>query len=286
VKGGAMPTIFDYQDYRKFLADYYEEHKANSPRFSYQNFSRRAGFLSKSFVFNVINGRKNLSRASVVKLCDAMGLSKSSAAYFENLVYFCQAKNFPERNFYYEKLTATLPSVSAPGSAGQLRKDQFEFYSTWYHAVVRSLIDLFPRLSRDHTAIARMVNPPITPKQAKKSLELLLRLGLISKRKDRTFAVVDKRLTTGEEVRSLAVQRFHIDTAQLAQQAIRNLPQKDRNVSGLTLGISAEAYGKVRELIYECQKKIMDVADKDEKADRVYQVNFHLFPVSKSVDRM
>jgi hypothetical protein len=30
----------------------------------------------------------------------------------------------------------------------------------------------------------------------------------------------------------------------------------------------------------------MDVADKDEKADRVYQVNFHLFPVSKVVDKM
>ena len=66
-----MPNIFNYQDYRKFLGDYYEEKKASNSAFSYQNFSRKAGFASKSFVFNVINGRKNLSRASVVKMCQA-----------------------------------------------------------------------------------------------------------------------------------------------------------------------------------------------------------------------
>ena len=142
-----MPSIFNYQDYRKFLADYYEEKKISTPSFSYQNFSRRAGFSSKSFVFNVIKGRKTLSRTSVVRMCGAMGLSKTEAAYFENLVYFNQAMNFTERNFYFEKLSAIRPKTMEASKTRNLRQDQYEFYSQWYHAVIRSLIDLFANVN-------------------------------------------------------------------------------------------------------------------------------------------
>jgi uncharacterized protein (TIGR02147 family) len=73
-----MPNIFNYQDYRQFLGDYYEEKKAMHPSFSYQSFSQKAGFASKSFVFNVIKGKKALSRNSVVKLSIAMNLSRQN----------------------------------------------------------------------------------------------------------------------------------------------------------------------------------------------------------------
>lgn len=274
-----MPSVFNYQDYRKFLADYYQEKKASSSSFSYQNFSRKAGFTSKSFVFNVINGRKNLSRASVVKICEALDLSKTEAAYFENLVYFNQAPNFTERNFYYEKLNAIPPATSMASDARKLRKDQYEFYSNWYYVVMRSLIDLFPRA--EYNQLAKMVYPAIKPKQAQKSVELLSRLGLIEKQKNGAYKVSSKIISTGHEVESLAVTHFHLACMDLAAKALRELPRDRRNVSGLTLGISAKGYDRIREVIHSCQKEILDIAEKDAEADRVYQLNFHLFPVSK-----
>lgn len=276
-----MPSVFNYQDYRKFLGDYYEEKKASGSAFSYQNFSRKAGFTSKSFVFNVINGRKNLSRASVVRMCEALGLSKSEAAYFENLVYFNQARNFTERNFYYEKLNAIAPATAEASNARKLRRDQYEFYSQWYHAVVRSLIDLFPD-EKDSTKLARMIHPAIKPRQAQKSVELLLRLGLIEKQKNGAYKVNSKILSTGNEVESLAVTHFHLECMELAAKALKELPGDRRNVSGLTLGISEKAYDKIREVIHSCQKAILDIAEKDIDSDRVYQLNFHLFPVSRT----
>jgi uncharacterized protein (TIGR02147 family) len=274
-----MLNVFNYQDYRKFLADYYKEKKTSRSAFSYLNFSRKAGFTSKSFVFNVINGRKNLSSTSVVQLSQALGLGKKESAFFETLVYYNQAKSFNERNFYYEKLNALRPASTRGSSAWQLREDQYEFYSNWYHAVIRSLIDMFPDVT-DFRKLAKMVSPAIRPKQAEKSIKLLLRLGLIDK-KNGTYKISEKSLTTGEDVQSLAVQTFHLETMKLAEKAIKMLPKNKRNISGLTLGISTEAYSEICNIIYECQKKIMDVANKDEKSDRVYQLNFHLFPVSK-----
>ena len=37
-----MPDIFTYTDYRTFLADYYCNHKAENPAFSYQLLSDKA----------------------------------------------------------------------------------------------------------------------------------------------------------------------------------------------------------------------------------------------------
>ena len=168
-----MPNIFIYQDYRKFLADYYKEKKTSHWAFSYQNFSRQAGVRSKSYMHTIINGLKNLSRASIVKLCEAMKLSKTEAAYFENLVYFNQAKNFTERNFYYEKLNTIHPVTIEASNARKLRKDQYEFYSNWYNVVIRSLIDLYPDEAKNYSRLAKMVHPPVRTKQVQKSVECL-----------------------------------------------------------------------------------------------------------------
>ncbi len=276
----SLPSVFKYQDFRKFLGDYYEIKKEIDPSFSYQNFSRKVGFTSKSFVFNVINGKKNLSRASVVKVCGAINLTKTEAAYFENLVYFNQSKSFSERNHYFEKLNSGPLTTSEASSARKIQKDQYEFYSNWYHVVIRSLIDLFPDVV-DYQTLGRMVFPSIRPKQTQKSIELLLRLGLIIKDGKGKYKTVDKNLTTGEEVQSFAVQHFHLETMKLAETAIKTLSKDKRNISGLTLGISNEGYHDICEIIYECQKKIMDIANKDKKSDKVYQLNFHFFPVSK-----
>ncbi len=127
--------------------------------FPTRTFRRRAGFTSKSFIFNVIKGRKNLARGSIVGLCEAMGLGKTEASYFENLVYFNQAPNFKERNFYFEKLSSIHPLSPEAGNSRRLRKDQYEFYSNWYHVVIRSLIDLFPQV-RSPTGWPPWSRPP------------------------------------------------------------------------------------------------------------------------------
>jgi len=276
-----MPNIFKYHDYRVFLGDYYREKKSQTPTFSYQNFSQRAGFSSKSFVFNVIKGKKALSRASIVKLSLAMGLSKTETAFFENLVYFNHSSSFAERNFYFEKLNSVHPVTTEASVARNLRKDQYEFYSQWYHVVVRSLVDLYPQI-RDPKVLAKMIYPQITAKQIQKSIELLLRLGLILEKEDGSYSICGKTLSTGADIQSLAAQQFHISSMNIASNALQNLPGNRRNFSGLTLGISMNAYSKICNEIDAFQNRILAIAEDDADSDTVYQLNMHLFPVSSN----
>jgi uncharacterized protein (TIGR02147 family) len=208
-----------------------------------------------------------------------MGLSKSEAEFFENLVNFNQSSNFKERTFYFEKLNTVLPKNVEASSARQLREDQYEFYSQWYNVALRSLIDLHPSI-RDPKILSKMVYPLLTAKQVQKSLDLLVRLGLIVVQPDGGFQVSSKMLTTGPDLQKLAVQQFHIACMGLAEKALVDLPSDKRNFSGVTLGISQEAYRKISEELVKFQRNILSIAENDSGSDMVYQFNFHLFPMS------
>lgn len=274
-----MPDILTYTDYRKLLADYYTEHKKNSPGFSYQSFASRAGFPNRGFLHNVITGIKGLSKSSAVKLSQAMKLNAREADYFENLVSFNQAKNLRERNYFFEKLNAIKSTRLGSALIRETRKEQHDFYSTWYLSAIRSLIDMHP-FKDDYAWLAKNVYPPIKPKKAKKAVSLLEKTGMIKKRKNGFYEVVDKTITAGKEIVQLGLLNFQLQTTELAKKAIQELPREKRHVSGLTLGISRKTYESICREIETFQSMLLAMAEQDKEADNVYQLNFHFFPIS------
>jgi uncharacterized protein (TIGR02147 family) len=276
-----MINIFDYTDYRKFLEDYYLERKKDFPAFSYQFLAQKAGFTNKGFVYNLINGKRSLSKSNLFKMCEALGLNRYEAEYFENLVSFNHANGLKEKNFYFERLNSLKNRGKAKSEMQVVRKEQYEFYSTWHHSAVRSIIDMY-EFRDDYKWLARMIYPPITVKQAKRSVVLLRNLGMIEKQKNGVYRVIEKNITTGKDVVGLAIQNFHKECATLSQNAIQNLPREERSISGLTMGISRPVYNKISEEILQFQNRIAELVSADGAADRVYQLNFHMFPMSKS----
>jgi uncharacterized protein (TIGR02147 family) len=275
-----MPNIVEYTDYRKLLNDYYEETKARNPYFSYQVFSEKAGIKSKGFLYNVIQGTRDLAQSNVFGLIQAMKLNKKESEYFENLVAFNLAESLNERNHYFERLSS-IRARKTSWAPQIVRREQYEFYSKWYHSVIRSLIDLHG-FHGDYEKLAKSVFPRIRPLQAKKSVELLARLGLVKKEKDGSFNVTDKFIATPKEVLNLAITNFHNEIGKLALESLNALTPEKRNFSGMTLGISKETYKEICEDIYALRQKILEKAESDKKANAVYQLNFQFFPVSKT----
>lgn len=274
-----MADVFAYTDYRKFLADYYKQNKARNPAFSYQMLSDKAGFPNRGFVYNVISGSKNLSKSSAVKLSQAMEMNPKEADYFENLVSFNQAKNLKERNYFFDKLSAIKGNRQGAALVRETRKEQYEFYSKWYYSAIRSFIDMH-QFKDDYRLLAKSMYPRIKPKEAKKAVLMLEKIGMIKKNRNGYFEVSDKTITAGEEIVQLGLLNFHLQTAELAKKAIEDLPKEKRNISGLTLGISRKTYEAMCREIEAFQSKLLAMAEQDKEADSVYQMNFHFFPVA------
>jgi uncharacterized protein (TIGR02147 family) len=274
-----MPNICDYTDYREFLKDHYREVKARNPNYSYQVLSMKAGFKSKGFLHNVIQGKRPISKKNIFGLSQALKLNKWETDYFENLVAFNRATRLQERNFYFERLSSIKTNGKTAWKPQVVRKDQFEFYSRLYNSVIRSIIDLHGFMG-DYAWLAKMVIPRITPGQARKAVELMEKLGLIKKGKDGTYMVSEKSIATPPEIKTLAVLNFHRQSGELALKALSDLPREQRNMTGTTLGISKETYNRICDEITAFRTKLLEIAEADKKADTVYQLNFQFFPVS------
>jgi uncharacterized protein (TIGR02147 family) len=272
-----MPNIFNYIDYREFLEDFYNEQKGINKAFSYQYFANKAGFKSKSFIKLVIDGKKNLTTDSIEKLNNVLRLTEKSFSYFNDLVSFNQAKSVQERNFYFEKIT----QYNKRSSARTVLLQQYEIYSKWYYNTVRELVVTID-FNNDFELLGKMLKPAISARKAREAVKVLERLGFIEKRDER-YIQCDPLITTGDEVKSLAVSNFHIQNLALAMSSIDTVASSERDISCLVLGLSDKGFNLVKDEIKKFRKKLLDIAAGEKKVNRVYHINFQALPVSEEI---
>ena len=273
-----MPSIFEYLDFRRFLRDFYTEKKRKNPRYSYQVWAHAAGFRSKSYFPELISGKKNIADDAIDTVARSIGLDGKSVAYFEALVAFNQSKTHEQKIRTWAKLT----EFNRRSNARLLVRDQHDFYRHWYHHTIRELVVMHD-IGNDWERLASLVVPAIKPSQAKASVKLLLRLGLIRK-KGKRFELVDTVITSGDEVRSVAVTEFHLQNLDVAKKAITDCPSEARDVSSIVVALSPHGFVTIKEEIQRFRKKLLSIVDSDNAQDRVYHINFQLFPTSKEHD--
>jgi uncharacterized protein (TIGR02147 family) len=270
-----MPDIFTYSNSRLFLKDYYGERKKAHPSFSYRYFANKAGFKSKTFIYKVISGEKTLSKGAVLAVAQAMGLKKREIEYFEAMVNFTQAKTEREREFYFNHLQA----FGKNHAATQLRQDQFNYFSTWYLPAIREIV-AFSDFRDDYKLLAKFLNPAITTAQAKEALKLLLDLGLIKRTSSGRYYQTAKSLTCGDEIHMLAVHTFQKENLRLAAEAIDRHERRHRDISTLTVGTTEAGAQRISDELASFIKRLAELVEKDDPADRVYQINLQVFPLS------
>ena len=275
-----MESVFSYTDYRSYLRDFFAEKKRINPRFSLRMLAERSGFKARDYLLRVMKGDRNLSRAGADQLSNFFRFSEKQAEYFRLLVQFNQADTGLEK----EELYRRLAEIQKYGAHQRLRQDQFEYLSAWYHSAIRSLL---PVLSPggDWEETARLLDPPLTPKQARDSVELLLRLGLLERDGRGRYSVAHKALSTGDEVASIAVAGFHKATMDLAKRSIERHPSTARDISGVTMSVSQAGFQRIKSEIQACRKRVMAIASQDSGEDMVYQLNLHFFPLTRARGR-
>jgi uncharacterized protein (TIGR02147 family) len=272
-----MNSIFSYTDYRKFIADYFVDQKQTGKGFSLAFFAQKAGFRSRSFILKVIKGEKALSAVSVGRVAKAMDLLKKERDYFKALVLFNNEKSLIKKNKYFEN----LQSAHQSNSAVLLRNDQFEYFNTWYLPVLRE-VAAYSGAVRDFKKLGSSLSPPISSKQAKQGIELLLRLNLL-KKTDGSYMQTDSAVTTGDEVHNIAVANFQRQASELARRAIARMGRR-QDISTLTFGVNEAGFKEIQTEIRAFRKKLISILTAQQSIDRVYHLNLQLFPMTNLPD--
>lgn len=273
-----MKPIFEYIDYRKFLADYYQNKKETSRYFSYRFFSQKIGLNSPSFLKYVIDGKRNLTRQMAERFCKAIDLSVKEKLYFHNLVLFNQAKTSAEKQEHYSVLRTMSESIKEL----VLNTDQFDYFINWYTPVVRELVCIAD-FKNNYQAIASAITPHIEQSEVKASIELLLRLKLIELKSDGSYRQTSSAVVAGSSVNSTTVRSFTRSMIEHSKRALDHFDKKTRHVSGITMGISHETYELLTAEIEAFKERVKIIVNKDNSANRIYQMNISLFPMSEEI---
>jgi uncharacterized protein (TIGR02147 family) len=275
-----MPVrIRDYLDYRAYLRDRYRELRARDRQITYQRLTAQVGLKSPGHITSIFKGDRNLTPRLIEPFADAFGLSGRNREYFRQLVAYNQAKTHQRKTAAFKRLTA-FHRVSRT----VLDPDVYRYFSRWYHPVVRELIALRPVTDQTAEALGRYATPRLSPAQVRSSVALLLELGLIRRRADGVLVRGDRAITTGEGWRSVTIHTYQRAILDQAKKALEATPREERDISTITVSVSADRFAAIQEKIRALREELRDMASAETSADRVYQCTFAVFPCTDRVE--
>lgn len=202
-------------------------------------------------------------------------LNKQEQDFFRNLVLFNQAKSHGEKDRYYQKLLQSRKF----GQLKPIEKHQYEYYSTWYHPVIRELV-VSPDFDGTATWLVQRVQPTLTIAQVEKSLDLLEKLGFIKKAKGKRWKQSSSVVSTGPEVQSLILFNYHKNLLDLSKEILSEVPPSRRDISAMTLGVVKERLPLLKKRIQEFRQEILKMVSTDTHPEEVVQLNIQLFPMT------
>ena len=270
-----MKPITEYQDYRRYMQDFYEEQKKSG--FTWREFSKDAGFASPSYLKLVCEGKSSLSRVGVPRVAAAMKLSGFELAYFEKMVEFGNATNDEKKKAAF----ADLNRIAKEQHARVIDADTFAYYESAVNSIVRELAPLMPGALP--LEIAKKIKHAFTAQQVRDSLALLTKANFLKETAENTYQQTDKAITGSSEAIPLALRAMNREMTDLAKEAIDKIDVNERNISGVTMGIDAQTFARISEEVNNCRKRVIALANECKKIDQVYRLNLQLFPLTDKV---
>jgi len=275
-----VEKIYEYDNYRFFLRDYFSEQKRLKSMFSHRYFAKRAGFSSSSFCAHVIDGKRQLTEKSLKKILKGLGIRGRRATYFRCLVMYNQAVTVEERELYFKKLDRIRKNTEFY----TVKKKQYAYYDKWYYPVIRELA-VYSSWNGDYTRLAAMVTPPIQPEKARKAVDTLVEIGMLINKEDGSFAQPHEAVTA-KDVPPVVTRKTRRDYIHLAEEAMEKLPIEERHISGVTVLMSEVKFKEVTEKLDEIRRSILSESLDEDIKSRVYQFNFQAFPLSKDIMKL
>lgn len=275
----ALEHLFDYDDFRKFMQDYFDEQKKLRAVFSHRFFAAKAGFSSSSYCLNVIRGRFNLTPKSIEKISKAMDFEPLQKEYFEALVQYNQAQQVDERDQAWKQILQIRKQIEFT----HITTREQAYFSKWYYPVIRELA-ADTQWHGDYRVLARSLTPQITTEEARDAVKNLLEWGLLRKLDDGRYVQTSQMLDAAE-IPPIALRQIRREYIQHAIGAVESMPKNERFAAFTTLAMSESSYNYAVEVLEEARKKIIARASNDTNVERVYEMMLVAFPMSKKVGK-
>ncbi len=271
-----VDRIFEYENYRLFLADFFNEQRRIKPQFSLRFFAHKAGFSSHTFCDNIIKGNRNLSRDSIPKMVAALSLEGASASFFETLVHYNQAKTAAERALQLKELSKIRSGLRFY----RIQEQQYAYYRYWYLPVIRELA-VYVDWQDDYRLLGSLMRPKLTAAEVKSAVETLVDIGILTKDAAGCYHQTST-VVTSEGIPGHIIKAARSEYLLRAIEAAETLPPERRHMAYATIAMNRNTYEIALQKLDELRREILAMAAEDSDVDSVYCMSTQLFPLVNS----
>ncbi|MBD3419091.1 MAG: TIGR02147 family protein [Chitinivibrionales bacterium] len=271
-----MISIFDFSDPMEYLNAVIEEKRRQSNGCTLRSISNKLGYKSSASLSLILRGKMRISERTKKNLITYLKLNKAEAEYFLLLVCSGQAENPLEKQ-------ALLASVHEKQSASPraVHSGQYSLYSKWYLNALRNVLTYID-VKKNYRQIAGHFSPPLTTEQVKQGLQQLLRLDLIHRDKKGFLRPKDRLISTTKKGNlEKMLRRYHTQSLELGKKAVKKVPDPYKQMSTLTVSLSAGGLHKALDTVGRCRKKILKIVEEEKNANATFHFIFNTFPVTK-----
>jgi len=256
-----METITNGQhsDLLALLLKTYSVKTESNPAFSMRAFSKKIG-ISSGALSEILQNKRRVTKQTAKKILSNLFFSPHEIESF-----FETTKNTSDSQ---EKSAREYRDLSI---------DQYAVLSNWQYFAFLNLIEL-PSLDHSISHLAKRLD--LTPKKIREIIERLLKLEMIEEKEGR-FIRTSVRYKTTEDITNSAIKKYHNETLELGQTALREVPVELRDFSSILLKINVKNIKKVKDLIRHFQDELSELVEND-FPEEIYHMNVHLYPVTKN----
>ena len=268
-------SVFEYTDYRNFVSTFLKEKKRQNKNFSMRLWTSKLGLKSPSALSMVLSGQRHPGEEFTDELVNFFRFTSHQAKYFRLLVKLAKVNGDEKKRI---KILTELEKTNPRRNFHLLEADIFEAVSNWYFFVIREMVQL-KDFKENGSWISGKLNKAITPKEVKRAISIMLRLGLLKREKNNQLIQTNHQITTSADVPSEVLKQFHEEMILLGQQSIRKIPLKQREVTSVTLNMNPEKMIQAKELIREFRIKFTELIEENPGTE-TYQFNIQFFPLT------
>ena len=266
----------DFLDYRLYLATLYAYMKGHTKPYNYNLFAEDLGFSGTNIMHQIINKHRNLSSKAAQKIIAALLLDKKEKKYLLALVEYCNSKHNKKHEHFNKLLDIKKEVVSS-----ELDRDMLEYFSCWYHPVIREMVGL-NKTKSDAVWISENIIPSLPLEKVEESLSLLSRLGFVVYDAElEQYIQAQERVSTGSKVKGMGLLSYHQQMLDLSKKSLTQTQAKRRNINAVTVSCSEEVAQQLKAKINMFLLELLDTAESSEEKDQVYQINMQLFPFTE-----
>ncbi len=284
IAGQLRPSVYDYDDYRKYLASIYAFKKNKNKYYSETAFIKDAGFAnnSRGYLGLILKKKRNLGEKGLRGFINSIPLNNEEAIYFENLVRFNHAQDNSSKKTYLERMKSASKHVN--NKLISIKESQYRLVSDWLLIALREIVAL-DDFKADTAWIKKQIRRDLKKTEIEQALNDLIQLNLIKRNLDGNFSQSEECIIFREDEETFKFSSdLHESFLDYAREQILHADYRDRSVQLNTISCNKDDFEAIKEEIRTFSHHLISKygENKDNKKfDTVIQFGTQLTKVTK-----